>query len=300
MVVPHGRKFNRNTVAWPRQRHTVGHSARFGRDFPLRGRFRKGPPTFMDVSAECGRVGVHHPTVERGRTMTNRASRRIRPAPPADTPTTLPVRPDDIPTVLRGHARWVCWNWVLRRGKWTKPPIDPRTGDKASATDPRTWSTFEVALAHHRKYHERTAGVGFVLGDGYFGVDTDNSYVPETRELKYLARRFLEGLGTYGEISPSATGVKMIGCGGVQLPGHKGIKDGQLGLEVYADGRYFTVTGHVLHGPDVVACGQTLLALLDEIKPGRLRRDVQAGRNRKSVPAPAADLTDEEVIHRMT
>jgi hypothetical protein len=29
---------------------------------------------------------------------------------------------------LRDESRWVCWKYVLKGGRWTKPPINPRTG----------------------------------------------------------------------------------------------------------------------------------------------------------------------------
>ncbi len=51
-------------------------------------------------------------------------------------PPCLPVLADAIPAALRELPQWVAWCYV-RRGKpgvrrWTKNPIDPRTGRSAS------------------------------------------------------------------------------------------------------------------------------------------------------------------------
>lgn len=83
-------------------------------------------------------------------------------------------------------------------------------------------------------------GVGFVLGDGIFGIDYDKA---DTGVLKEAL-----DFGTYAEWSPSMRGIHVIGRSGLRL---KGRKEGLV--ELYWEGRYFTVTGNIVEGsPPVV------------------------------------------------
>ena len=72
--------------------------------------------------------------------------------------------------------RWVAWKYVWRKGKWTKPPINPRTGAMASVSDPMTWGTFADALACMKEHG--LAGVGIILSaddeDDLAGGDLDH------------------------------------------------------------------------------------------------------------------------------
>jgi putative DNA primase/helicase len=65
------------------------------------------------------------------------------------------VSPEAIPVEIREIPNWVVWKYVLRDGKWTKPPFDAKTGRSAKSTDPSTWTTFGQAL----KTYTETIGV---------------------------------------------------------------------------------------------------------------------------------------------
>jgi primase-polymerase (primpol)-like protein len=79
-------------------------------------------------------------------------------------------------------------------------------------------------------------GVGRVLSaeDPYFMVDIDNCIDPETGGTKEWAQawvRFAQAYGLYMEVSPSRTGIKIIGKG--KLPGsgrRKSVADGEIEL----------------------------------------------------------------------
>ncbi len=64
-----------------------------------------------------------------------------------------------IPEVLRAYPQWVGWRYEARDGKRTKVPYDAKTGERASSTDPSTWSTYEQARAVKNHYD----GLGFVF-----------------------------------------------------------------------------------------------------------------------------------------
>src|SRR5262245_45768809 len=77
-------------------------------------------------------------------------------------PLALPVLPDGIPAELKARDQWVCWRyaWVEAKGKWDKPPLNARTGRRASSTNGETWSSFEVALAAYQDGRNKYDGVG--------------------------------------------------------------------------------------------------------------------------------------------
>jgi len=149
---------------------------------------------------------------------------------------------------LRERENWVAWrySWKSDREEWTKIPVDTTTGDFASSTDPQTWSTFESALQYHNDPENDTDGLGFVLSenDTVVGVDLDDCRDPDTADLEPWARELLDRVPTYTEVSPSGTGLHLIGLGFVPDGGNRAdIDDAEGHLEVYDSGRYLTVTG---------------------------------------------------------
>lgn len=160
-------------------------------------------------------------------------------------PDKIEVLKDNIPDELKDLKRWVTWDWIWseKQKKWTKPPLQVN-GRLASSTDASTWSRFDLAWLIGRG----KAGIGFVLGSdlGIVGIDLDKCRNPLTGEIRQLQAQIIRELATYAEVSPSGTGVKML-CRGV-LPEKFRKANHELGIEIYADGRYFTITGHKLEG----------------------------------------------------
>jgi KaiC/GvpD/RAD55 family RecA-like ATPase len=153
---------------------------------------------------------------------------------------------DKIPHQLTGLDQWVCWRKVTRDGKDTKLPVQPN-GEPASSTDPQTWNAiFECVDAA-----DKFAGIGFVFSkhDPYIGIDLDGC-VDESGRLQEWAKEVVLQLGSYAEISPSGTGVKIF-CttespweyrNKKEVEAEK-ITSKQPGIEIYDCGRYFAVTG---------------------------------------------------------
>jgi DNA polymerase I-like protein with 3'-5' exonuclease and polymerase domains len=76
---------------------------------------------------------------------------------------------------LTTQPRWVCWRWEWRKGRWTKPPIQPGSGFPAYAknNDPSTWGTYAEAVK--RVIDGGADGVGFCLsGSDVAAVDLDH------------------------------------------------------------------------------------------------------------------------------
>jgi hypothetical protein len=153
-------------------------------------------------------------------------------------PAALAVDPVGIPARMKETRRFVVWKFERDDGRWTKILYNPATHRKAASTDPNSWTDFETAWGVYAT--GRYDGLGFVLGDGWAGVDLDDCRKPETGELLPWATGFVNDLDSYTEISPSGSGVKIFLLG--KLPANKGKKADPV--ELYDHGRYFCLTGN--------------------------------------------------------
>ena len=88
-------------------------------------------------------------------------------------------------------------------------------------------------------------GIGFVFtaDDPYYGIDLDGCRDPETGEIEKWAKKMIKALDSYSEVSPSGSGVHIIGKGTLPPGGRK-----RGSFECYDSGRFFTVTGEHLDG----------------------------------------------------
>jgi putative DNA primase/helicase len=177
-----------------------------------------------------------------------------------EKPCALPVNPAGIPDALKVRAQWVAWRYERRKDragnwKWTKLPIDPKTGRLAKSTDPSTWGTFQEALDRYRG--DALEGVGFVFTepDPFAGVDLDDCRDRDTGELAPWAVEALADLDSYAEVSPSGTGVKLFVEAKLSGEGNR-----RGPVEMYDRGRYFAITGARLDGsPPTVEARQAQL-----------------------------------------
>jgi primase-polymerase (primpol)-like protein len=167
---------------------------------------------------------------------------------------TLPTA-ESLPAAIVTREQWVAWQTKDRDGKATKVPVDPGTGQFASATDAETWSDFATA----REYATSSAtGVGFVFteDDPIVGVDLDDCRDPEDGSLADWARDIIVRLDSFTEVSPSGTGVHVLVEG--DLPEGRN-RHGDV--ELYDDARFFTVTGdHMSETPGTIEARQDALS----------------------------------------
>lgn len=149
-----------------------------------------------------------------------------------------------IPDELINLDRWCAWKYEQRDGqrKPTKVPIDVQTGFKAKSNDESTWSSYKEAVNYEHK-----DGIGFFFKPPYVGIDLDDCQddIERYRQGDYqdnVVYDFYETLKSYGELSPSKTGIHII-CKG-KIPGKRRRK---AGVEMYEEGRFFTMTGDSLN-----------------------------------------------------
>ncbi len=145
-----------------------------------------------------------------------------------------------IPESLRAEPRWLVWKYNAERKKIPYQPARP--DHEAKINDERHRSDFATAQAVVDA--GKADGTGFVLGDGFAGVDLDCVRDPQTGALTPAAQAIVKALDSYTEISPSGTGVKVF------LKAWLGKNHVRAGLEIYGGRRYFCVTGlHLAETP---------------------------------------------------
>lgn len=160
------------------------------------------------------------------------------------------VQVENIPVALRERPQWLLWTYFGRNGDRRKVPISAETYKATSVTDPASWSPFPVVLEAFEASPDPLEGIGFcfTLQGGLVGVDLDDC-VDETGHVAPWALDIIQHLGSYTEISPSGTGVKIF-MRGFLPPGYR--RKGKI--EVYDSGRFFTVTGAHLSGTPAEVC----------------------------------------------
>jgi putative DNA primase/helicase len=152
----------------------------------------------------------------------------------------------NVPEELKVMKRWVCFKVEgMEDGKTTKRPYNALNGAMAKVNDEKTWTRFSLALSGCVKYN--CDGIGFILGNGIFGIDLDNhedvnGERPMTEEeFKEFSKEFIEKVDSYTELSQSGHGIHIIGSG--QLP--KGARRKGC-VEMYDSGRFFAFTGNAI------------------------------------------------------
>ena len=158
----------------------------------------------------------------------------------------LKIKYKDVPNELKLMKRWVGFKVEgTNEGKSTKRPYNALNGSLAKVNDNLTWTTFNVALAGCIKYN--FDGIGFILGNGIFGIDLDNhpdkngEFPMTEEEFNHLIDEFVETLDSYSERSQSGLGVHII-CQG-NLPDGARRKGS---VEMYDSGRFFAFTGNAI------------------------------------------------------
>jgi len=199
------------------------------------------------------------------------------------------------PPELAALPQWVCWRLEPGdKGRDTKIPYNPKTGNKASSINPDTWTTLETAQEALRQHGYTGLGFMFTTEAGIVGVDIDHCIIDGA--LNDTAAAIVARVpATYMEISPSGTGLHIFLRG--EMPGN-GSKNSKSGVEMYAHSRYFTMTG-TCYGdcPVVVAADDGALAWIHEtyIAPPKKEPAKPAPRKKRQAGEP---LTDDEILEK--
>ncbi len=186
---------------------------------------------------------------------------------------------DNIPAEMLALPHWVLADSA-------KVPHTPRTGRKASPTDPATWGPYEQMEAR-RQREGGHRGFGLTPEARLVAIDLDDCRDPQTGVIQSWAQAIIEEIDSYTEPSVSGTGIHIYAYGTLPPEGRKRGK-----IEMYADKRIILVTGYPLQGRDRIneRTSQVLT----------LHRNV-FGDPEPSRPTPITsrlDLADDELLER--
>lgn len=151
------------------------------------------------------------------------------------------------PAELIERPQWICWQYELRDGKWSKVPKRADRRANASSTNSATWGTFEAACAAAEQLGYAGVGYVFAENDPFVGIDIDDCFAAATGAIAPWAATLLDDVNTYTERSPSGVGAKAIARADVPVIGggeiHYLAETPDANVAVYSKERYFTVTG---------------------------------------------------------
>jgi primase-polymerase (primpol)-like protein len=176
-----------------------------------------------------------------------------------------------IPLALQPYAdqsRWVVWRRLKKKGsdEFTKVPFQARRPTlPAKSNDPSTWA--DAATAIKAAEDGDFNGIGICLLDSNIvAFDIDHCRNPKTKQIDPYALKLIERSGTYCEITPSETGLRIIGVGSGPRAAYKQKVPNSNGVtvETYRNcERYITVTGDALpNAPETLA---NIDSLVDEV-----------------------------------
>jgi putative DNA primase/helicase len=203
------------------------------------------------------------------------------------------VNLEKIPHELRLLKQWVCWRYEEHDGDPRKVPINARTGNRASTTNPKTWWTIEQSL--DRLSEDSTIeGIGFVFRDDHIGVDLDHC-IDDAGNVKPWAAEIVNACSTYTERSVRGQGLHLVSRGALpkDWPGRKrAYEDGAI--EIYSRARYFTFTGNRLEKSPETCVDQSayILELYKKLSSGNGHGKRNGNGNRSYSAAPMLQVSD--------
>lgn len=173
----------------------------------------------------------------------------------------------NIPQELKELKQWCLWRSVdIGASKPTKIPYQIN-GQKASVTDPSTWSSFDEVVKEAGNY----SGIGFVFSsmDPFSFLDLD-----ATDDPLIIARQqeIFKTFASYSELSPSGQGLHIIVKGNVPQGRRRNA------IEIYSNERYATFTGNVYLNEPIRECQTELTQLWESLgndKPKQLNFESQ-------------------------
>lgn len=164
-------------------------------------------------------------------------------------PVVAPPVWDAIPPELAQRQQWLLWKYEAKPGQ-AKPAKMPyycqggkRTGGQGDDRDRMRLATLEVVRRVFDKGGWTGVGFGFLPGDGLIGIDIDGAIDAETGEVQERCQKIIDACASFTEYSPSGKGVH------IYVLGHTATaKSNDIGLEMFCERQFFTVTGRAWAG----------------------------------------------------
>lgn len=151
------------------------------------------------------------------------------------------------PTELINRKQWLLWKFEKHENE-KKPRKVPyyangqrRAGKQGEQSDLNNLTTYSQASSVLEFGDYDGLGFAFLPNDGLIGIDIDDKADRDPD----LAKKIITGLNSYTELSPSGKGHHIFVLGNT-----KTFKDNNIGIEVFCNSQFFTMTGnHVKDTP---------------------------------------------------
>jgi hypothetical protein len=145
-----------------------------------------------------------------------------------------------VPDAMKQANQWLAFRvtWNPETEHFDKTPLNSKGN---VMNDHQGGESFPTML----EYVKRNPNIvlGFYVRPPFIAIDLDTCVKMETKDIAVWAQDAILGIGSYAELSPSGTGIHIIGLG--TKPGSKS-KIGSV--EIYTDKRALTVTGCPIEG----------------------------------------------------
>ena len=158
---------------------------------------------------------------------------------------------ENFPQELKDIPQWIC--------HLKKVPKSPKNGRNLSGSLTKWGTTFEAACAAVEKYKFDGLGFVFTANDPYCGIDIDHCI--EDNKINSKARSIIDACNSYTEYSLSKTGIHII----TKNTSTKKALYKKDGVEVYSEGRYFSMSGFGIEGRSEINTVDIERLLSDEI-----------------------------------
>lgn len=205
-----------------------------------------------------------------------------------------------LPAALRPLAaspHWVTWRWVTRAGgRRDKPPFNPRNPEAfASTRRPDSWAGFDLAAAAVARNEADGVGYVLLLDERLIALDLDDCRDPRTGALEPWAIALVEEADSYTEITPSGTGLRILGLNeSIAASLHHTIRKDPGQVEIYHRcPRFITVTG--ARQPDTPDALRPICDLVGRMLIVAQRREVGSALFPPRAPNPDAAAPIENI-----
>jgi putative DNA primase/helicase len=124
----------------------------------------------------------------------------------------MKIKTEEIPIPLRLHNQWVLWRFETSKRQADETALSV-CGKLAESNNEATWSDFASVERRYQRGGYDGIGFMFAADGGLCGVDLDGCRDKATGKVAEWAREIILAFGTYAEVSPTETGVKLFCVG---------------------------------------------------------------------------------------
>ena len=192
----------------------------------------------------------------------------------------------NIPPELKALRRWAVWKaiWNPEREKYDKVPYDGNHRGLSTKLV-ESWGDYDSAAMTLRLNPTRYHGLGLVLTGLKDVVGIDLDACREGTTIAPWAREIIESMGSYTEISPSGTGLRILAHGSTEMDWN----NHDVGIEVYGGhtARFLTITGDTSKPRPMVQAKPEVIS------------DLFAQHGRTQKQNPVIQITMPELIHEL-